>query len=294
MDYSNGSSTAICELCKKNNHLYTCPQCGIKYCGLECYKSEAHLDCSENFYKQCVIDELKYQESDPDNRKKMLEILKRVEAADLGEILEDNEEGDDICNDENCSLDSDDEELLDLETRLQNVNFENPDELWSVLSDTEKQEFESLLKNGELEKILPAWTPWWAHSVQKKITELNRENIEDTDVSKLPAIVDVPLFPELQKASSSVQFNIVNVIYAYAYIALYYYGDYLNCSEDATHVFLMICENMRNNTIFENADSAIESVIKCIKSVEWLARDKPTLEALREAGNSIMRPVTAL
>lgn len=59
----------------------------------------------------------------------------------------------------------------------------------------------------------------------------------------------------------------VNVIYAYAYIALYYYGDYLNCPEDATYVFLMICKNMRNNEVFENVDSAIESVIKCIKNV---------------------------
>lgn len=93
--------------CKKNNQLYTCPRCGIKYCGLECYKSEAHLDCSESFYKQCVTDELKCQENDPDDRKKMLEILKRIEAADL----EDNTEGDDMYNDEDCPLDSDDEEV---------------------------------------------------------------------------------------------------------------------------------------------------------------------------------------
>lgn len=90
-------------------------------------------------------------------------------------------------------------QLLDLETRLQNVNFENPDELWSVLSDAEKQEFEALVKNGEVEKILPAWTPWWIHGVQKKVTELNEEDNKDTDTSQtLPSIIDVPLLTELR------------------------------------------------------------------------------------------------
>lgn len=59
----------------------------------------------------------------------------------------------------------------------------------------------------------------------------------------------------------------MNVIYAYAYIALYYIGDYLNCAEEAANVFLIICGNMRNNEIFKDADSPIESVIENIKSV---------------------------
>jgi len=62
----------------------------------------------------------------------------------------------------------------------------------------------------------------------------------------------------------------MNVIYAYAYIALYYIGDYLNCAEEAAHVFLIICGNMKNNEVFKDADSAIESVIENIKSVSSL------------------------
>lgn len=62
----------------------------------------------------------------------------------------------------------------------------------------------------------------------------------------------------------------INVIYAYAYIALYYIGDYLNCAEEAAHVFLIICGNMRNNEVFKDADLAIESIIENIKSVSSL------------------------
>lgn len=61
-----------------------------------------------------------------------------------------------------------------------------------------------------------------------------------------------------------------NVIYAYAYTALYYIGDYLSCAEDAASVFLTICANMRNNEIFKDMDLAIESVITNIKSVSNL------------------------
>lgn len=61
-----------------------------------------------------------------------------------------------------------------------------------------------------------------------------------------------------------------NVIYAYAYTALYYIGDYLNCAEDAANVFLIICANIRNNEVFKDVDSAIESVIGNVKSVSNL------------------------
>lgn len=61
-----------------------------------------------------------------------------------------------------------------------------------------------------------------------------------------------------------------NVIYAYAYIALYYIGDYLNCAEEAANVFLIICGNMKSNEIYKDADSAIESVIENVKSVSNL------------------------
>lgn len=62
----------------------------------------------------------------------------------------------------------------------------------------------------------------------------------------------------------------MNVIYAYAYIALYYIGDYLNCAEEAVHVFLIICGNIRNNEVFKDADSAIESITENIKRVSSL------------------------
>ncbi|XP_012537213.1 zinc finger HIT domain-containing protein 2 [Monomorium pharaonis] len=285
------SSTNICELCSKRTRLYTCPRCGIGYCGAECYKSDAHTDCSESFYRQCVEDELKSQENDPAGRQKMMEILKRVHEMDMeNNILEDNSD-EKSSGGEDSPLDSDDEqEVLDLESRLQNINLEDPNQLWSVLSEAERQEFEALIKNGEVEKLLPKWVPWWTNQVERKLIQPVEENVKDvySDLN-YPDLIDIPLFNELQKASPYVIFNMMNVIYSYAYIALYYIGDYLNCAEEAANVFLIICGNMKNNKVFEDADSAIENVIENIKSVDWLAQDEQTIAAVREAGASILR-----
>lgn len=99
-----------CIRCNKRIRLYTCPRCGISYCGAECYKSDAHTDCSESFYRQCVEDELKSQENDPAARQKMMEILKRVHEADLeNDILEDNSD-EKSSSGEDYPLDSDDEQ----------------------------------------------------------------------------------------------------------------------------------------------------------------------------------------
>lgn len=62
----------------------------------------------------------------------------------------------------------------------------------------------------------------------------------------------------------------MNVIYAYAYIANYYNGDYLSCPIEATIVFLDLCNNMKLNTVYETAESAIASVVHNIISVSNL------------------------
>ncbi|KAL0130846.1 hypothetical protein PUN28_002451 [Cardiocondyla obscurior] len=288
-DSPSTSATAnTCGLCNKRERLYTCPRCGINYCGAECYKSDAHTDCSESFYRQCVEDELKSQENDPAARQKMIDILKRVHETDMeNDMLQENSDKKSTSS-EDYSLDSDDEtELLDLKTRLENVNFEDPNDLWLALSEAERQEFEALLKNGEVENLLPKWVPWWTYHVEKKLVQPIEEDAYNN--LKHPALIDVPLFNELQKASPCVYFNVTNVIHAYAYIALYYIGDYLDCAEEATLIFFTICGNMKNNDVYENADSAIESVIKNIKSVEWLPDDNQILAALKEAGASILQ-----
>ena len=71
-----------------------------------------------------------------------------------------------------------------------------------------------------------------------------------------------------QKASPYVQFNLMNVIYAYAYTTLHFFGEHLNSAKLATQVFLYVCDNMGKKKVFTDADSAASAVFQRIFGVD--------------------------
>ncbi|XP_070833891.1 zinc finger HIT domain-containing protein 2 [Chaetodon trifascialis] len=75
VDGSNARS-AVCMLCKCKPSCYTCPRCNLQYCGLACYQSPDHSVCSEEFYKESVLQELKGMgKTESEGKKKMQEVL---------------------------------------------------------------------------------------------------------------------------------------------------------------------------------------------------------------------------
>lgn len=84
--------------------------------------------------------------------------------------------------------------------RIKNVDLNNVDELWAVLTDSERQEFEAILKNGEEEKILPLWTPWWSRVEEKKLVEEVGSSKEENETANnyLPVIVDIPVIKSVE------------------------------------------------------------------------------------------------
>lgn len=64
--------------CTENQTKYICPKCGAPYCSLTCYKSSSHLECTEQFYKECIEEELNCQDENDNSKKEMIDILKRV------------------------------------------------------------------------------------------------------------------------------------------------------------------------------------------------------------------------
>ncbi|XP_068565510.1 zinc finger HIT domain-containing protein 2 [Cebidichthys violaceus] len=76
VDGSDVRSSAVCMLCKCKPSCYTCPRCNLQYCGLACYQSPDHSVCSEEFYKESVLRELKDMgKTESEGRNKMQEIL---------------------------------------------------------------------------------------------------------------------------------------------------------------------------------------------------------------------------
>ncbi|XP_029927289.1 zinc finger HIT domain-containing protein 2 [Myripristis murdjan] len=75
-DGHNTRLSPVCGLCKSNPSCYTCPRCNLPYCGLGCYRSPDHSACSEEFYKEAVLQELKDMgQTEIEGRRKMQDIL---------------------------------------------------------------------------------------------------------------------------------------------------------------------------------------------------------------------------
>lgn len=59
-------------------------------------------------------------------------------------------------------LDSDDEDSIpDLSERIQNIDLDDSDEVWSRLTEQEKLEFNAILNSGDLTDLIPEYEPWW-------------------------------------------------------------------------------------------------------------------------------------
>lgn len=82
---SSSSSLRPCGLCLSNPARYTCPRCNVPYCALSCYRGSAHTACSEQFYKDCVSQELRQRDrAEHQDRILMRDILLRMRRAEGG------------------------------------------------------------------------------------------------------------------------------------------------------------------------------------------------------------------
>ena len=140
------SEASGCQLCLKKLSKYTCPRCNVKYCSLECYRSRKHIQCSETFYKKCVMDTLQRDTADSHEKRKMVEILKRFEKKETEENLGD----DGLISGE------------DLEERLEGLNLDKDTEkIWEKLTADEKREFQQAVDDGYIGSLVDTWVPWW-------------------------------------------------------------------------------------------------------------------------------------
>ncbi|XP_061692927.1 zinc finger HIT domain-containing protein 2 [Syngnathoides biaculeatus] len=197
---ADGKNTKVCMLCNCKPACYTCPRCNLHYCGVACYRSPDHSLCSEDFYKESVLEELKNMgETDQEGKKKMQEILlslrqkaqmtnggiesvfreagieqdtdiKAVDLlsrlAELQEFEADSvEEIEDILKTlEGIGEDEADEEPSGSVARqLSELDLDklSEEELWALLDSREKEKFTGLLRGGALGGLIPVWRPWW-------------------------------------------------------------------------------------------------------------------------------------
>lgn len=89
-----------------------------------------------------------------------------------------------------------------MEKRIQNINLDDPNAIWSVLTEAEKQEFEAMIKNGEAEKLVPSWEPWWTFYEDQKLVEEVSGNSQSSDFEeRCPKILTAPTLSEISVIS---------------------------------------------------------------------------------------------
>uniref|UniRef100_A0A0A9ZCR7 Zinc finger HIT domain-containing protein 2 n=2 Tax=Lygus hesperus TaxID=30085 RepID=A0A0A9ZCR7_LYGHE len=252
---------ALCQLCKDEIFKYVCPRCNIPYCSVRCYQSQAHSDCSEEFYKENIQEWLKAEGPDSESKKTMMEMLKKFENQNLDE--------DDLETDN----DSDDEGSLT--DRLAEVDLDDPDEVWDRLLPEERQEFLEMLKNGDVTKLIPEWEPWWEKRYHVPKVRFLDDPIEPEYVGVCPNIVSVPDFSVLTKIEPSPQvyFNVVNVLASFAVTARYLNGDFDAMPVEAAATVMFVSKNLSNHEVFGDFDTAIESVSQSVIECSWVSLD---------------------
>ena len=233
-----------CGLCGRNISRYTCPKCGISYCGIECYKSRIHSDCSEKFYQQNVMDEISSRNITREQQEAMLHLLTQEI-----ETLDDETE----CN-------------IDLETRLEGLDLDrDAEKIWSRLTQDEKEEF-----NRTMGKYVPGYKAWW------KEFDLVTDESNDTSVNK-----QIPyLHPNIQgigeifkgKPSPTLMYDVVNVVYAYVCIHRMYNGDFSGMEQHVAKDILALSVVLRGEGSFPELPDALAQpamTLLEIKDLDW-------------------------
>lgn len=196
-----------------------------------------------------------------DDIKRMYQILKRMESVQsIGSTISDFDISDD-------DLDSDDEFTSvnneDLSKRLEGINLDDADAIWSKLTDSERQEFEKIVQSDDVSSILPPFNPWWESKVKKPMIEELNSKEQTKPVAQHPeisnAIVDFATI-STKAPAPCVANNLVNVLAAYTLTVRFFVGDHLNSAEEAVNYMLSVCANLKTNANFDEPSLAIESV----------------------------------
>ncbi|MEE6522628.1 hypothetical protein FKM82_021253 [Ascaphus truei] len=134
----DGEGPGVCSLCLSTPSRYTCPRCNAPYCGLSCYQGPRHMPCSEAFYKEAVLQRLREEQAGPQGRREVEEMLLRLREVEGRREVE-----------AGAGLD-----------RYPGVNEEEAG-LWGSLTPWEREDFQRLLRSGQIGALVPEWRPWW-------------------------------------------------------------------------------------------------------------------------------------
>jgi len=245
----------ICSLCLVERGQYTCPRCNIRYCSSVCYKSQAHAECSESFYKDCFMQGLKEINATDEERSKMLEMLQRFED---GEGETDESEDEDAAD-------------TDLETRMKGLDLDNDaDIMWDRLTKAEKAEFQDMLKDGRLGNLVELWEPWWKEKKTNLIEEVGTEK-KNKEKAKHPSVMkniaDIGTILKNSLPSDQMPYILCGVLYGYAYVTRLHNGEHMEGASQAAQDVQTLLSGLTQTTP-SSVSEALHGCMTCLQTKE--------------------------
>lgn len=210
---AEGPGKVLCGICRRQFFRYTCPGCNVSYCSLTCFRSEAHSQCSEAFYRKEIQTGIKTKSSKThEEREKMLELLKRLEEQTQQEdnsLLCDQDESDSDSNDLVSRFAGVDIPSASYDELLRHMTKEEIDRFFNALRDPTSQLAQQLLSSEELQSVRRE--PWWEDSLEESPSGSVRYGSQ-------PALMEVPCnLVKRQASSPSLIYNVCAVLVAYVF-----------------------------------------------------------------------------
>ncbi|RHY73946.1 hypothetical protein DYB30_009006 [Aphanomyces astaci] len=255
---SNANPLRVCGVCRENQSKYTCPRCNAVYCGVPCYKKHG-ISCTEEFYKGHVQSEMRLNKDSSDTSVRDVHaMLQRVH--------------DDFP--ETSPMDARIDDLVEL--------MESNALTLEALTAEERSNFLREVADGRLGKFIALWEPWWMQSPSSYDTHTNNlrrsliVDLQDDDSD--PTLDDdlthplglftasmqsaLPSLPSLHPNPNHavLQCNLVEVLFAYAYVMRVYNGDWRVDVEDAASQLVSVSSVLRGDGHF---DSVAHVIMAC-------------------------------
>ncbi|KAK9700863.1 hypothetical protein K7432_012002 [Basidiobolus ranarum] len=259
----------VCGICHIQFSKYICPRCNLRYCSLNCYRNEAHLSCTENFYREQIVEEVQNRSVSTSQKLQTMKMLAEFEKKNLASEEE---------------LETEDVEEVGLEDKLlsrfedMNIETATPDDLWELLTEEERADFINTLDANEestnaLIDMAEPWRPWWIQSKQYELVSEVGE-ADNEEMPQIPKVVDniesiSVLSPKPPR--KEMIYNLVNIIFAYVYAVRYLDGDLKHSSADAGSLIWSVSSllDSKEPFVFESLeDSIVTSMQRSIKNTQ--------------------------
>ena len=229
------SRNAPCSVCQEHQPRYTCPQCQIPYCSVQCYRNHTSgsnqqaSPCSESFYKNRLSSILDLEAKEQkDNTHKMLR--------DHYQMCRDDQElSEEILSDQLYDL------LQLLEEQQDDSHTMSHSQMLALMPPALRAHFQRDLNEGRLqEMILEKWFPWW----RRQLGTADSNDDDDDELATIGAFIrtglspskittiderlmKIPMFTTICRRPQPFRvllYSLIDILYAYCWTMRLYHG----------------------------------------------------------------------